>query len=219
MSRCARSGRTCRVDAPQTVAYIEGLRGDRALPSALRPILNGGCAARAPAHHNTRNIREIEMSNALENWPRYTPQLVVQCPDDAPDIWVEMKARNIEFPVDGAVLDASVERSVLRKGLARLYRFEHDLIEVEPIVVNGARVRAWSYPERLPARIIRPPVGEPWLADAVHGEWWGPDFTLNPVFVEAADDVPQVLGRDFLEAFRVEPTDDGQVEIIPRLAA
>lgn len=60
------------------------------------------------------------MSNALEIRNRYTPQLVIPCPDDAPDIWVELRAGDTEFAVQGAVLDEHAERSVLRIWLATL---------------------------------------------------------------------------------------------------
>ncbi len=52
------------------------------------------------------------MSNALDIRNRYTPQLVVPCPDDAADIWVELRAGDTEFAVQGAVLDEHAERSV-----------------------------------------------------------------------------------------------------------
>lgn len=152
-------------------------------------------------------IRKIAVTNVLD-WPSSTPQLVVHCPDDAPDIWLDVKAGNAEFSVEGAVLDEGVARSVLWKGIARHYGFESDLIDL-----GEGR---WSYPGPLTARILRPPVGAPWLSDAVHGEWWGPDFMLNPVFVERENTVSQVLGRDFLTAFSVEWQGDGLVRITPK---
>jgi 3-hydroxyisobutyrate dehydrogenase-like beta-hydroxyacid dehydrogenase len=44
------------------------------------------------------------VSDAREKWNRSTPRLVVPCPDDAPDIWVELTAG------DTAIADANLHK-------------------------------------------------------------------------------------------------------------